>query len=41
MGPRNPEEPIGEFFVLAFVQNKKYKGSRTNTGDNVMDSQEA
>ena len=25
MGPRNPEEPIGEFPALAFVANKKFK----------------
>lgn len=25
MGPRNPEEPIGEFPSLAFVLNKKFK----------------
>lgn len=26
MGPRNPDEPIGEFTSLAFVANKKFKG---------------
>jgi len=25
MGPRNPDEPIGEFPALAFVLNKKFK----------------
>ena len=25
MGPRNPEEPIGEFATLAFTVNKKFK----------------
>jgi len=27
MGPRNPEEPIGEFTSLAFVVNKHFKQS--------------
>ena len=25
MGPRNPDEPIGEFATLAFIVNKKFK----------------
>ena len=25
MGPRNPDEPIGEFPSLAFVLNRKFK----------------
>ncbi len=25
MGPRNPDEPIGEFTSLAFVANKNFK----------------
>ena len=27
MGPRNPDEPIGEFPTLAFVQNKNFSSA--------------
>ena len=27
MGPRNPDEPIGEFFELAFVENQNFQES--------------
>ena len=40
MGPRNPDEPIGEFPALAFVENKKYKGSKKNTSENIVDSEQ-
>ena len=30
MGPRNIDEPIGEFTNLAFVENKKFKGVVNN-----------
>ena len=29
MGPRNPDEPIGEFMALAFVPNKKFKAAES------------
>ena len=34
MGPRNPDEPIGEFTSLAFVANKKFKGGQGAPGQN-------
>lgn len=39
MGPRNPDEPIGEFPALAFVENKNFTGSRKNTSENIVDSE--
>ena len=29
MGPRNPDEPLGEFLSLAFVLNRNFKESTT------------
>jgi hypothetical protein len=40
MGPRNPEEPIGEFPALAFVLNKRFKEAQPDSGD-TMEQQEA
>ena len=28
MGPRNMDEPIGEFQTLAFIENKKFKNAQ-------------
>ena len=33
MGPRNPDEPIGEFPTLAFIVNKKFKQAMPESGD--------
>ena len=38
MGPRNPDEPIGEFPALAFVLNKKFK-NKTGGGPSAPDDQ--
>ena len=37
MGPRNPDEPIGEFPTLAFVLNKKFKQAVKNTNKNQLE----
>ena len=41
MGPRNPDEPIGEFSTLAFVLNKKFKQAQKNANENALESKEA
>ena len=33
MGPRNPDEPIGEFPALAFVLNRRFKPTASATTD--------
>ena len=41
MGPRNPDEPIGEFPALAFVLNKKFKHAKKSANENALEQQEA